>query len=146
MTGKDPHGDEFSMLVDDIRRREARQQRTREVRSDEAGERHLRLIWALAAWCAAVIALWLAIPPGGPGPAQIRKDLLHLLEQSRSAVERARLRSGQLPPRIPSAVLAGLVSYRSIDGGAEYELEARLGMQTIIWRSLQPDRFEEHRL
>ncbi|MCB1896973.1 MAG: hypothetical protein KDF95_17175 [Rhodocyclaceae bacterium] len=146
MVGKNPPGDEFSMLVDDIRRREARQQHSRVVGPDEAGERHLRLIWALAAWCAAAIALWLAIPASGPGPAQIRKDLLHLLEQSRSAVERARLRSGHLPPRIPSPVLAGLVSYRSLDDGADYELEACLGRQTIIWRSLQPDRFEELRL
>ncbi|MCB1905985.1 MAG: hypothetical protein KDH15_01330 [Rhodocyclaceae bacterium] len=146
MAGKGPPGDEFSMLVEDLHEWEARQQRAREAQPDEAADGPLRLVWTIAAWCAAATSLWLAVPQAGPGPAQIRKDLLHLLEQSRSAVERSRLRTGELPTRIPSPALASLVSYHPLGGGGGYELEARLGAQIIIWRSRQPDRFEERRL
>ncbi|MCB1914133.1 MAG: hypothetical protein KDG52_00215 [Rhodocyclaceae bacterium] len=144
MAGKRPPGDEFSMLVEDVREREARQQGMDEGRTDAAADGHLRLVWAIAAWCAAAALVWLAMPPQGPGPAQIRTDLLHLLEQSRSAVEQSRLRTGALPPRIPSPVLAGLVRYHRPADGTSYDLEARLGNQRIVWRSRQPDRFEEH--
>lgn len=145
MGERPPAGDEFSLLVDDVRRREAQRRAQVPPEAVARDERHLRLSWLLLAWSVLAVLVFMAVPAAGPGAAQVRADLLHLLERSRASVESSLLREGHLPGVLPDPALARLVDYAAGPAAGAYELRATLVGQTIVWRSQEPARFEEFR-
>ncbi len=137
-------GGDFSLLVDDLRRREpvghpnggggpvSRRGRTRRA----AG-------LALVGWCVCALLAHFTLGARAPAAADVRADLIQLLEKSRAAVESGRSRGGELPAVLPDPTCARLVAYAVNGAGDAYELRAGLAGRTLVWSSLVPDRFEE---
>ncbi len=133
----------FSMLVEDLRNRGTASAKLEDSVPEIADEIQLRVVWTVAAWFAALMLIWLALPAGPPPAARVRADLLHVLERSRAAIEEGRGRGGELPLQLPEPSLASVVAYRAYEGSDDYDLRVSLAGQTIVWRSRQPGIFEE---
>jgi len=133
----------FSMLVEDLRDRGTESAKLEDTVPEIADEIQLRVVWTIAAWFAALVLIWLALPAGPPPAARVRADLLHVLERSRAAIEQGRGRDGELPVQLPEPSLASVVAYRAHEGSDEYDLRVSLAGQTIVWRSRRPGIFEE---
>ncbi|MCB1954613.1 MAG: hypothetical protein KDG55_03005 [Rhodocyclaceae bacterium] len=138
-------GEDFSLLVDDLRRREKAGQPDAVPAPVSVQSRTRRtLLLALGGWGLAALLAQLTLGQRSPAAAEIRSDLIQLLERSRAAVESGRTRDGRLPELLPDPTCARLVTYTVNGGGDAYELRAGFAGMTMTWNSLLPGRFEEY--
>lgn len=133
--------EDFSLLVDDLRRRGVRA--PERPQQDRLGSR-LRVGLVVAALCVLALLIHFAPTDGVPGLARVRSDLMVLLEKSRMSVENGRSQDGRLPPVLPDPACARLVTYTVNGAGDAYELRAGYSGMTMTWNSLVPERFEEY--
>ncbi len=70
----------------------------------------------------ALASLWGHLTP--PGKDAVARDLDQTVELARAAVDEARKATGELPPTLPNAALASVVSYEP--AGTQYRLAATI--------------------
>ncbi|MCB1888152.1 MAG: hypothetical protein KDH20_11150 [Rhodocyclaceae bacterium] len=135
-------GEDFSLLVDDLRRREPAGAL---AAASHRGRHPARRYWvvALLGWCVLAVLAHVTLRSEPLVAADVRSDLIQLLEKSRAAVESGRSRDGRLPVVLPDPACARLVAYTVNGAGDAYVLRAGLAGRTLVWNSLVPDRFEE---
>ena len=70
----------------------------------------------------ALASIWDRLAP--PGKGAVARDLDKAVELARTAVDDARKTTGELPPTLPNAALASVVSYEP--AGTQYRLAATI--------------------